>query len=225
MLGDLTFVEGEASRQDVAERLSLWLDAFDAIKLHAAQQPIKTTAAEERPPDARPAMTRAVEAEFHRVRTALVKAMTANDGSRAHEADAGYAPYRQRYLDRQRHMELTIGPLRAQVRQALSRASPQLGQLATLDAVLDQTLGGREQKLLSTVPVLLERRFEHLRKTHQLGLDPAQQDDPALWAQAGGWLDDFGKEMQAVLLAELEVRLQPVEGLMEAFSNELETYA
>ena len=70
--------------------------------------------------------------------------------------------------------------------------------------------------------MLLERRFEHLRKTHQLGLDAAQQQDaPVLWRQPGGWLDVFGKEMQEVLLAELEVRLQPVVGLIEAFSNEV----
>lgn len=83
-------------------------------------------------------------------------------------------------------------------------------------------LGGREQKLLSTVHVVLERRFEHLRKTHQLGLDAAQQqDDPAMWRQAGGWLGVLGKELQEVLLAELEVRLQPFVELIEAFSNEV----
>jgi hypothetical protein len=34
-------------------------------------------------------------------------------------------------------------------------------------------------------------------------------------------LDAFGKELQEVLLAELEVRMQPVVGLIEAFSNEV----
>jgi len=120
---------------------------------------------------------------------------------------------------------LRIDALRAHVRQAIAKVSPQLGQLAAFDAVMDQRLGGREQKLLSTAPVLLERRFEHLRKTHQLGLDAAQQQDaPALRRQPGGWLDVFGKEMQEVLLAELEVRLQPVVGLIEAFSNEVKKH-
>ena len=40
----------------------------------------------------------------------------------------------------------------------------------------------------------------------------------------GGGLDVFGKEMQEVLLAELEVRLQPVVGLIEAFSNEVKKH-
>ena len=225
----------EASRQDFAERLGLWLGVFDGITLHAAHQSIKTLV-EEKPSDAPSARTFAVEEEFHRVRSALVKAVIASSASPAGEkrvgnpvpqpgaataTDAGYAPYHQRYLDQQRHMATRIDALRARVRQAIAKGSPQFAQLASFDAVMDQMLGGREKKLLATVPVLLERRFGHLRKTHQIGLAAAQQqDDPALWAQPGGWLDVFGKELQEVLLAELEVRMQPVVGLIEAFSNE-----
>lgn len=232
----------EASRQDFSERLGLWLGVFDGITLHAAHQSIKTLD-EEKPSDASLAGTLALEEEFHRVRSALVKAITASSASPAGEkrvrnpvrqpeavtktdaGDAGYAPYRQRYLDQQRHMATRIDALRAHVRQAIAKGSSQLAQLASFDAVMDQMLGGREKKLLATVPVLLERRFGHLRKTHQLGLAAAQQQDaPSLWAQPGGWLDLFGKELQEVLLAELEVRMQPVVGLIEAFSNEVKKY-
>lgn len=232
----------EASRQDFAERLGLWLGVFDGITLHAAHQSIKTLV-EETPSDAPSARTFALEEEFHKVRSALVMAFTASSASRASgkrvgnpvpqpeaatktdAGDAGYAPYHQRYLDQQRHMATRIDALRAHVRQAIAKGSPQLAQLASFDAVMDQMLGGREKKLLATVPVLLERRFWHLSKTHQLGLAAAQQqDDPGLWAQPGGWQDVFGKEMQEVLLAELEVRMQPVVGLIEAFSNEGKKY-
>ncbi len=219
LLGEAALVEVDASRQDSAERLSLWLNAFDAIKLHAAQQSIGAVA-QARPSQARAAGASAVEEEFHRVRTALEKAIAANGPSPAHgkqakpahlhaeavvEADADYAPYRQRYQDQQRQMELRIGPLRDFVRQALSKASPGLRQLAALDAAWEELLGAREQRLLATVPALLERRFEHLRKTRQPGV----------------WLEAFGRELQAVLLAELELRLQPVAGLVEALSNEI----
>lgn len=220
LLGDSASVDIEAPKQDFAERLSLWLNAFDAIKLHAAQQSIKTVA-EQKPSRAQPARNSALEEEFQRVRAALVKTVTdglsGGRGKRAatptpseapHEADAEYAPYRQRYLDQQRHMELKIGAFRDHARQALSKASPRLRQLATLDAALDEALGGREQKLLSTVPAFLERRFEQLRKTHQ----------------GGGWLDIFGKELHEVLLAELDIRLEPVAGLIEAHSNEFKNY-
>lgn len=239
LLSDLASVDVEASRQDFAERLGLWLDVFDGITLHAAHQSINTVD-EEKPSDRLLARAFALEEEFHRVRTALVTAIRASSASSASgkqvrnpvpqpeaatETDAGYAPYHQRYLDQQRQMALRIDALRAHVRQTIAKVSPQLGQLATFDTVMDQMLGGRGQKLLSTAPVLLERRFGHLRKTHQLGLDAAQQQDaPASWRQPGGWLDVFGKEMQEVLLAELEVRLQPVVGLIEAFSKEVKKH-
>jgi hypothetical protein len=40
--------------------------------------------------------------------------------------------------------------------------------------------------------------------------------------QKGEWLDCFIREMQAVLLAELELRLLPVIGLVEALEFEVE---
>lgn len=239
MLSDLAPVDVESSKQDFAERLGQWLGVFEGITLHATLQSIKTVD-EEKLSDALLCRPFALEEEFHRVRTTLVKAIMASGASAAignrvrnpvpqpeaaAETDARYAPYHQRYLDQQRHMVLRIDALRAHVRQAIAKVSPQLEQLATFDAAMDQILGGREQKLLSTVPLLLERRFEHLRKTHQLGLAAAQQRDaPALWPTPGGWLGVFGKEMQEVLLAELEVRLQPVVGLIEAFSNKVKKY-
>jgi hypothetical protein len=236
LLSDLASADVEASKQDFAERLGLWLGVFDGITLHAAHQSIKTLD-EVKLSDAPLARSFVLEEEFHRVRTALVKAITASSASLASEkrvrnpviqpegataTDYGYAPYRQRYLDQQRQMALKIDALRVHVRQTIAKASPQLAQLASFDTVMDQLLGGREKKLLATVPVLLERRFGHLHKTHQLALATAlQQDDPALCTQPGGWQDVFGKDLQEVMLAELEVRMQPVVGLIEAFSNEV----
>lgn len=206
LLSDLTRVEVESSRQDVAERLGWWLDAVGTVRLDAALQSIQTFAPQ-RSGQALSASVAAVDAEFQHVRSSLAAAIMASLPLAPTESDgetAEYAPYYQRYLDQQRQMESKMGPLRSQVRQVLSRASTQLRQLAALDALMEQMLGGREQKLMASVPVFLERRFEHLRKANQ-----------------PGWLDTFRKEWQVVLLAELDVRLQPVVGLIEAFSNEV----
>jgi hypothetical protein len=128
----------------------------------------------------------------------------------APEPVVDFALHRQRYLDQQRKMELMIGPLRAHVQQALSVASPELRQLAELDAMWEQMLEVREQKLLAGVPAMLKQRFEQLRKTHQDDAAPNQ------------WLEAFGHELQEVLLAELDTRLQPVLGLIEAFKASLQ---
>ena len=55
-------------------------------------------------------------------------------------------------------------------------------------------------------------KAERLRQAGQatLAANDAQDDTP------GAWLDVFRKDMRSVLLAELDVRLQPVEGLLAA---------
>jgi hypothetical protein len=66
---------------------------------------------------------------------------------------------------------------------------------------------------------------QSVRGTHaRRRADNEQADDPALWMQPGGWLAGFRKELQDALLAELDVRLQPTVGLIEAFSNEATRY-
>jgi hypothetical protein len=50
-------------------------------------------------------------------------------------------------------------------------------------------------------------------------VETGQADNPALWLQAGSWLGRFGNELQTMLLAELDLRLQPTLGLVEAFTR------
>ena len=142
------------------------------------------------------------------------------------EAEADYAPHHRRYLDQQRQMELKIEALRGHVRHNMSRVSTPLRQLAALDAAMEQMLVAREQKLLSALPAFLERRFEQLRQAHQQTLaDAGAEDNPALWRQPNGWLAIFGRDLQALLLAELTVRMEPVTGLMEAMGHDINTHA
>ena len=219
-------MDAEASRQDVAERLGQWVGVTDAITLHAEHQSIASVGTT---PASALRLTGSLgpEASLSQSRAELVSAIMAGDAAGA-SVSAGaatgnggsYAPYRKRYLELQRHLELRVAALRAQIRQALSMASPELAQLARLDAVVEQMLGDRAQKLLSTVPVLLEKRFGDLRKNHpsHAGAE-TQAAGPGVAAQPDDWRQVFGKDFQQVLLAELEVRLQPVVGLVEAFGN------
>lgn len=206
LLGDATAVATEPSRQDVAERLGPWVGAFDAVTLHSAHQSLPSMTPGASAAGA-PARTRALlEEEFQRVRTALVTAILAPLAD-LDEAQPAFAPWRQRHLELQRQMDAAIAPLRGRLRQALSRASPRLRQLALIDAVFEPLVGNREQKLLATVPKHLELQFKALRS--------AAADPPA------GALAAFASQWQQVLLAELEVRLQPAMGLIEAFSSEV----
>ena len=240
----------DASSQDFAEKLSLWVSVFDSVTLRAAHQSISAVA-DEKPSRLPPRGALPVDEQLHQVRTILARAINTlhfdetsdtAPGANRHslnqpmpmpvpEDAVDFTPYRQRYMEQQRNMDLMIRPLRDNVRQTLSGASPELRQLAALDAVWEQMLAGREQTLLATVPSRLKRRFDSLHKLHQPAVtsadlqskqhDGSQQPAPkaALWRQPGGWLDLFGRELQEILLAELEVRLEPVTGLIEAFNN------
>lgn len=133
-----------------------------------------------------------------------------------------FSTYRRVHLQHQRAMAAALGPLRSQVRVGLSRVSPALGRLAALDTVLDEALGARERHLFAKVPVVLEKHFDRLRKAHQA--EQAQAAGGRLpdgSAPAAAWLADYCKAMQAVMLAELELRLQPIEGMLEAMGYEL----
>jgi hypothetical protein len=105
-----------------------------------------------------------------------------------------------------------------------------MARLAVVDAVMERALSERERNLLAAVPVLLAGHFERLRAAEQATLAAAESAEAAESADAarssaastpaaptpGAWLNVFRKDMQSVLLAELDVRLQPVEGLLAA---------
>jgi hypothetical protein len=237
VLTDLALVDAAEPGDGFAEALSLWVDFNHAIALGTLHNASPANVAN--PALAQGGMTSVTSAalgeEFTRVRGIAVRSMEKSAPTHVARAQiellraqadepmdvaTAYEPYRRYYAAQQRDMGLNIRALRAQVRVVLAKASPGLKMLADMDAAFDGVLSDREGKLLSTVPLLLERRFAQLRKAHQDMLtDVPQADNPALWMQPGAWLTRFCHEMQTVLLAELEVRLQPTLGLIEAFDN------
>ena len=82
---------------------------------------------------------------------------------------------------------------------------PLLPPGAPTRALMEQTLAAREHKLLGQVPVLLEKRYEQL------------------CAATGAGPVVFGREWEAIVLAELHLRLQPVVGMMEAWGASPQT--
>jgi Protein of unknown function (DUF3348) len=231
-LADLNIAESGESRQTFAERLSQWMGWTDAISLSTvlgaapggnasgnASGNVTQTATDAKA-NARAAKTgntvgasgvcaaaNATTEEFQRVRAELQRSIT---GDAAFSAQAGFererTPWRQAYQARQRAMETRIGALRAEVRVALARQSQELARLAALDAVMERALGLRERQLLSTVPGLLERHAQRLHKEAGSDGNPAAALDSPQW--------------QAVLLAELDIRLQPVEGMIVALDKQ-----
>ena len=159
------------------------------------------------------------------------------------QGDVDFPSYRRRYSMLQQKMESSIAQLRARLRALLAAKAPAMAHLAAVDAAMEKALEEHELRLLAGVPNLLEKRFQQLA---QEGLPrgakqnlpdsdanhteiSAQSQVPVSTLQAqlqkaaakpalepGPWLDTFRDDMRSVLLAELDLRLQPIEGLLSA---------
>ncbi|HSI50230.1 MAG TPA: DUF3348 family protein [Ideonella sp.] len=208
-----------------AERLSRWVDWRDAISLSSALN------TEPAPPPARavalPAgnVASAHERECRRVRaglTALIEQAPAgkteprplNPTAAARRAapepaSIDFPAYRQRCLGVQQAMETQLGALRQRLQAALAARSPEMARLAALDAVMAPIVGAQEQALLASVPASLGLHFERLRRAQAQAAAPGT-------VPSTEWLDLFCQDMRALLLAELDHRMQPIEGLLAA---------
>lgn len=109
------------------------------------------------------------------------------------------APYRLHHAQQQRSMAARVGTLRERLRPRLAESSGALARLAQLDALLERAVVAQERPRLAALPALLTRRAE----AHHAA-------DPRRW-RARFWAD-----LQRLLHAELDLRLQPVQGLIDA---------
>lgn len=207
--------------QSLSDRLSQWLGWTDAIALSTAlgadPQPFASPRSAAGDDAAAGAQTRA----------RLVSAITRDErdepglhGRRRAVAQTppdamqiDFAIFRQHYVSLQQTMESDIGELRSRLRASVAARAGGMTRLAVVDAVMEQTFATRERTLLAQVPVILGRHFERLKR----GQAQAEAD---AGAAPGAWLATFRTDMRNVLLAELEVRFQPVEGLLAALRTQ-----
>jgi len=242
LLRDWNYAERVPVKGDWVHQLSRWLGPADAISLSAAHQSIQATGL--KPPLPRSNVKGPnLEEEFCRVRADLLKAMEpalparpqdrrnrapmklvdVADGPEDPEPD--YASYRQRYAEAQRRMDWRIDPLRSHCRQVLSQTNSQLRQLAELDATMEHLLGDRQKALLTKLPIILEKRFENQKRKHQASCQAGQVeqadqvDAPTLQHKPTQWATEFEKDFQSILRGEMEMRLESIAGLIEAFNE------
>lgn len=132
-----------------------------------------------------------------------------------------FEPFQRFYVAHQNEIKLKLGRLRYLLRDELSGYSKSLAQLAVLDQALEETLQVQTQKFFAVIPRLIKKRYRFLLEQHENALPDPDNDLPHKWMQPGGWMAQFCQELQGLLLAELEVRLQPLLGLLEAFNEEV----
>ena len=217
-------------KYDFGERLGQWLDFSDALALFSALNRGAWTV----PLAPVSGQASTLHEQLARVRRNLSESIV-NDGVFGAEparicfptplpdtpADSApdFTPWHRFYLAHQRDMSAAIEALRANARKALAAGEASRRPLAELDATFEKALAGRERNLLGTIPMLLAQRFARRYQEHRASLRPDASDDAANWAAPGGWLEAFCRDTQAVLLAELELRLKPVAGLIAALGD------
>ena len=213
LLAALTDAETSGAAPSLSAVMSQWLGWTDAIALSAALGG--------NPPEVQPGTparggsgASIGDSAGAHVRAMLAAAITgqgASSDSRRRmparpampdPAETDFAVHRQRYVALQQQMEREIAGLRGRLRTALASHTPQAARLAMLDTVMEQVLGAREQAVLAAVPGMLEPHFTRLR------------------GGQGAWLNVFRRDMQSVLLAELEIRFQPVDALLAALRED-----
>jgi hypothetical protein len=233
LLTELSLNKLSAADYNLAERLGHLLGLSGSINLAQAlrQKPQQESVAANVDAEglsnevlvARKLMIQRVSRSFdHEPNELANKVPTANVAIRA-AALLTYDPYQRFYNTYQVEIGVEVQNLRIKVRKKVSDVSAQLAQLAVLDATLEQSLAVHNRKLFSVTPKLLEQRFKTLLKEHQQNSAHEIDSDPKDWLISGAWLDLFYRDMRELLLAEFDVRLQPVFGLLEALNEHTKT--
>lgn len=194
-LGDL---EQPSAGPALSERLGQWIDWNRAIALSRALDGTPASASH-------PIQVDSEAAACARVRATLHAAILRSDKLDALPGDDA-APFRRHCVDLQRSMQASTGQLRGRLRDALATGTADQARLAEVDAVMEMTLSPREQALLAATPSLLVRHFDRLKLAHA--------DTPG-----DAWRVTFRRDLQDLLLAELEVRFHPIDALLAALRS------
>ena len=121
--------------------------------------------------------------------------------------------YQAFYVAQQKDMSAKIQGLRTYIRETLSAASSNMAKLALLDITLEETIGFPLRSGFGAVSKVL------LHYTQRLENDWQKHTQQELFQESGS--TDFFNELRQLLLAELDLRLQPVQGMLDAFNHEV----
>ena len=225
-LSDLSVSNTQVSHRQFTERLGKLIDLSDSIALaeaHARTADVidedVTTFSEE------------ITGEFLRARSTIIQAAmraffpgagptrirwpALESQAPAGPASAA-APYLKFYGAQQADVDAKIRGLHLRTREAIAPLSGRLARLCAIDAALGDALGHHSRRYLSSVPRLLTLRLEYLFEQHRRAVADGAEA-PQHWLETR---ELYRRESQGLLLAEIEARLLPALGLIEALNEE-----
>ena len=213
------------SGHQFSRRLGTLIDLGDSVKLANAQSGLKELVFETGVVD--PA---SIRRDFLAGRAAIINAIlqacvpgetasrirfpTVTATTLEAEATAPDA-YSAFYRAQQSEISYAVLRLHTAIRADVAGISSSLQQLAALDGALGAAMGNHLRGYFGAVPALLARHVVTLRSDYLEQLDGKSY-------QADSWLMQLGKlraDIQNLLLAEVEARLLPLQGLVEALHD------
>jgi hypothetical protein len=225
-LGGLGVADVAVSHEQFARRLGELIDLPDSIKLSAVHADLATSEFEQSC-----ATAHSAREDFLRVRNFMLHSVSksfapgsgsagirlpGSDDADTAGDDALREAYLRFYISHQREIGFKVRNLHTRTREALAGHSPELARLCTLDAAIGTALSGHTRRYFTAVPKLLDRRFRQL-------LAPPGDAAETEADQRVRALTRFQGEMRELLLAEIEARLLPVLGLIEALEETMTT--
>lgn len=194
LLSHLTNLDFDVSPEQFSERLSLFIKLGDAIKLSDALYEAGKAEVDDT------VSTRDnIRMIFLRRRSALVSALL---NAPLPGDKEGIAVWQKKYGALQSTLEAQVAQLRQRIREWMSGKSEALSRLSLLDAAMEASLSSHSRSLFAAVPRMLPNRYSTLQTKHP-----------------DSWHYGFSREVHSLLLAELELRLQPLMGLLEAIED------
>jgi hypothetical protein len=225
-LTDLSVANTRVSHHKFTERLAQLIDFADSISLsdaHSRRLDVDTTSVAEFQAD--------ITSEFLRARSGIIqqamRAFFPGSGPSRNRwpgaepvppssASTAAEPYLRFYAAQQADLDARIRGLHLRTRDAVANLSPRLARLCALDTALNEALVAHSRRFFATVPRLLALRLEVLYDTYQAA-QTEEVSPPVSWADTR---EQYRREAQGLLLAEIEARLLPALGLIEALNEE-----
>ena len=133
------------------------------------------------------------------------------------QALLSFDPYRRFYTAHQTEMTGAIVKAQSKVRILLATQSANLHQLALVDHLLDNAMSPLKRSL-DLVPMVLDQQFKLLSESNSAN-EILNGEVPASWLADEGWIPKLYRQMRLCLLAELDLRMEPIVGLVESLQE------
>lgn len=123
--------------------------------------------------------------------------------------------YQRFYTLHQSELERRVAVLRMALLERLQSVNDALAQVAAVEIALGPILAKYSRRCLASMPKLVATRFEQSLLQHgqpkavAAGTTPSFEND---------WLQHFHEELRQLLHAELALRLQPLEGMLDCLN-------